>query len=92
MSQTRWVVDGSDGNSVELEGRKFSGNDEGGPMLCNMVCKSMGRHVHVDTCRGFVSHNAETQHIYERMSPDPDQSKDWITHALHWKRMGRPVK
>ncbi|KAH8977863.1 hypothetical protein EDB86DRAFT_2816692 [Lactarius hatsudake] len=87
MSQTRWVIDGSEDTSVELEGRKFASNDEGGPMLCNMVCKSMGRHVHVDICRGSDSHNSETQHIAKRISPNPDQAKDWITHALHWRRM-----
>ncbi|KAH9059756.1 hypothetical protein EDB87DRAFT_1562790 [Lactarius vividus] len=89
MSQTRWALDESDSDdtSVELEGRKFSSNDEGGPMLCNMVCKSMGRHVHVDFCRGSDSHNSETQHIDKRISPDPDEPKDWITHALHWRRM-----
>ena len=88
MSQTRWAVDGSEDTSVELEGRKFSSNDEGGPMLCSMVCKSMGRHVHVAVCRGPASHNSETQHIVKRIAPDPDQAKDWITHALHWRRMG----
>ena len=88
MSQTTWAVEGPDDTSVELEGRKFSSNDDGGPMLCNMVCKSMGRHVHIDICRGSESHNSETLHIKKRMSPDPDQDKDWITHALHWRRMG----
>ena len=88
MSQTMWAVEGPDDTSVELEGRKFSSNDDGGPMLCNMVCKSMGRHVHIDICRGSESHNSETLHIKKRMSPDPDQDKDWITHALHWRRMG----
>ncbi|KAH9029438.1 hypothetical protein EDB85DRAFT_1967038 [Lactarius pseudohatsudake] len=87
MSQTRWAVDDPDGTNFEIEGRKFSSSDEGGPMLCNMVCKSMGRHVHVDICRGFDSHNSKTQHITERISPNPDQPKDWITHALHWLRM-----
>jgi hypothetical protein len=91
MSQTRWAIDGSEDTSVELEGRKFASNDEGGPMLCNMVCKSMGRHVHVDICRGSDSHNSETQHITKRIAPDPDQAKDWITHTLHWRRMGRFV-
>ncbi|KAI9450269.1 hypothetical protein BJY52DRAFT_196728 [Lactarius psammicola] len=88
MSQTRWVIDGLDGTSIELDGRKFSSNDDDGPMLCNMVCKSMGRHVHVDICRGSGSHNSRTQHINKRISPDPDQPKDWITHTLHWHRMG----
>ncbi|KAH9039442.1 hypothetical protein EDB83DRAFT_2228401 [Lactarius deliciosus] len=88
MSQTRWAIDDLDDTTFELEGRKFSSNDEGGPMLCNMVCKSMGRHVHVDFCRGSDSHNSETQHVDKKISPNPDDPKDWITHALHWRRMG----
>ncbi|KAI9455145.1 hypothetical protein BJY52DRAFT_1122154 [Lactarius psammicola] len=87
MSQTTWAIDGSDDTSVELDGRIFASNDDGGPMLCNMVCISMERHVHVDFCRGFASHNSETQHVNKRISPDPNQAKDWITHALHWRRM-----
>ncbi|KAI9444004.1 hypothetical protein H4582DRAFT_2189914 [Lactarius indigo] len=87
MSKTRWVVDGGDDTGVELDGRTFASNDDGGPMLCNMVCVSMGRHVHVDFCRGSTSHNSETQHINKRISPDPNRAKDWITHALHWRRM-----
>ncbi|KAH8977860.1 hypothetical protein EDB86DRAFT_3157188 [Lactarius hatsudake] len=86
MSQTRWVIDGSDDTSVELKGHKFS-NDDGGLMLCHTVCMSMGRHVHVDICRGSDSHNSETQHIDQRISPNPDEPKDWVTHALHWRRM-----
>ena len=89
MSQTRWVVDDPDGRGLEIGGRTFSSNDDGGPMLCNLVCKSMGRHVHVDICRGF--HNSKTQHITERLSPNPNEAKDWITHELHWLRMGRLV-
>jgi hypothetical protein len=88
MSRTRWAIDGPDGTSVELEGRKFSSNDDGAPMLCNLVCKSMGRHVHIDYCRGDPCDNPEAQHINERMVPNPDQEKDWITHGLHWRRMG----
>ncbi|KAH9039441.1 hypothetical protein EDB83DRAFT_1717346 [Lactarius deliciosus] len=87
ISQTRWVIDGSDDTGVELNGHKFS-NVEGGLMLCHTACMSMGRHVHVDICRGSDSHNSETQHIDQRISPNPDQPKDWITHALHWRRMG----
>ncbi|KAF8261846.1 hypothetical protein EI94DRAFT_1705222 [Lactarius quietus] len=88
MSQTRWVVDESEGTGLEIGGNKFSSTDHGGPMLCNLVCKSMGRHAHVDICRGFDSHNSKTQHITARIPPNPDQDKDWITHALHWLRMG----
>ena len=28
-------------------------------------------------------------HIKERLVPNPDQAKDWITHELYWRRMGR---
>ncbi|KAI9455078.1 hypothetical protein BJY52DRAFT_1122217 [Lactarius psammicola] len=87
MSQTRWVVDDPDGTGLEIEGHKFSSGDDGGPMFCNMVCKSMGRHVHVDVCRGSSSHNSETKHIDKKIAPNPDRPKDWITHDLHWGRM-----
>ncbi|KAI9455069.1 hypothetical protein BJY52DRAFT_1122205 [Lactarius psammicola] len=86
MSQTKWAIDGPDDTSFELGGHEFSSNDEGGTVLCSLVCKSMGRHVHVDFCRGFGSHNSETQHVNQRIFPDPYRAKDWITHALHWRR------
>ena len=89
MSQTRWAIDGSDDSSVVLKDRKFASNDDGGPMLCNLWCLSMGRHVHVDFCRGSGSHNEETEHVNKKMSPEPNKDKDWISHALHWRRMGR---
>ncbi len=91
MSRTRWAIDGPDGTSLELEGRRFSSNDDGAPMLCNLVCTSMGRHVHINYCRGDPCDNPEAQHINERMTPNPDQPKDWITHGLHWRRMGELV-
>ena len=91
MSRTRWAIDGPEGSSVELDGRKFSSNDDGAPMLCNLVCTSMGRHVHIDYCRGEPHDNPEVLHIDERMVPNPDQDKDWITHGLHWRRMGENV-
>ena len=91
MTQTRWTVDGPDGTSLELDGRKFSSNDEGAPMMCNLVCSSMGRHVHIDYCRaeqGGRCDGGEIQHIHKRMTPNPDKPKDFITHGLSWRRMG----
>jgi len=82
------VEDGIDETNLELEGRKFSSNNDGAPLLCNFVCTSMERHVHIDYCRGDPCHNPEIQHINRRMVPNPDQAKDWITHGLHWRRMG----
>lgn len=91
MSQTRWAVDGPDGTSLELKGRKYSSNDDGAPMMCNLVCLAMGRHVHVDYCRaqdGTPCDAAEVQHIPTGMVPDPARLKDFVTHKLYWKRTG----
>lgn len=94
MTQTRWAVDSADETGLELEGRRFSSNDEGGPMMCNLVCSSMGRHVHIDYCRtdeNTPCEGAEVQHIETRMVPYPNKSKDAVTHSLYWRRMGTIV-
>ncbi|KAI0290685.1 hypothetical protein BC826DRAFT_1176746, partial [Russula brevipes] len=91
MTQTRWAVDGPDGTSLELGGRNFSANDEGAPMMCNLFCSSMGRHVHINYCRaeeGGPCDGEEVQHINGRMTPSPNKPKDFITHRLYWRRMG----
>ncbi|KDQ64238.1 hypothetical protein JAAARDRAFT_201615 [Jaapia argillacea MUCL 33604] len=92
MSKTRWVVDGPDGTTYELDGRNFSSTDDGAPMLCSLVCQSMGRHVHIDYCRkdplSPTCTGAETQHITARMMPNPERPKDWISHKLFWRRTG----
>ncbi|KAG8216262.1 hypothetical protein J3R82DRAFT_8306 [Butyriboletus roseoflavus] len=92
MSRTRWTVDGPDDVPLEIEGRKFSTNDEGAPMMCNLVCSAMGRHVHIDYCRAddeaACTGNDELQHLTNRIQPDPDRAKDLITHGLFWKRNG----
>lgn len=91
MTHTRWAVDGPDGTSLELAGRKFSSNDEGAPMMCNLVCTSMGRHVHIGYCRaayGAPCDGTEVQHLNERMIPNPNKPKDAITHGLFWRRLG----
>jgi hypothetical protein len=91
MAQTRWAVEGTDETGLELGGRRFSSNDDGGPMMCNLVCSSMGRHVHIDYCRAEETTpcgGSEIQHINKRMIPNPDKSKDAVTHSLYWRRMG----
>ena len=91
MTHTTWAVDGPDGTSLELAGRKFSANDEGAPMMCNLVCSSMGRHVHISYCRATDSgpcEGSEIQHINDRMTPNPNKHKDAITHGLFWRRLG----
>ncbi|KAF8685043.1 hypothetical protein RHS04_00827 [Rhizoctonia solani] len=90
MITTQWVLQ-SDKDDVdpvyELQGRKFGSGDEGAPMLCNLVCAAQGRHAHIDHCRdpGNCS-NTDCEHIAERMHPDPNREKDWISHATFWAR------
>ncbi|KAJ7016426.1 hypothetical protein C8F04DRAFT_981687 [Mycena alexandri] len=89
MSRTSWAIDGPDDTILELKGRKFAGGDDGAPMMCNLLCQDLGRHVHVDYCRGTADApcvGAEVEHIDVPLSPNPDQSKDWISHSLFWKR------
>ncbi|KAJ7509859.1 hypothetical protein B0H11DRAFT_2270198 [Mycena galericulata] len=91
MSKTRWAVDGPDGTILELNGRKFGSDDDGAPMMCNLVCQEMGRHVHIDYCRADDAASCdgpEVQHLKTRMTPNPARAKDWISHSLFWKRTG----
>lgn len=94
MSKTRWAVDGPDGTILELNGRKFSSDDEGAPMMCNIVCRDMGRHAHLDYCRtdpGDSCGGQEVQHIGMPLKPNPDLPKDWVSHSLYWKRSGAVI-
>ncbi|THH11668.1 hypothetical protein EW145_g509 [Phellinidium pouzarii] len=89
MSRARWAVDGPDGVEFELDGHKFGSNDDGSPMLCNLVCSNMGRHIHIDHCRAGEQECKEpgTHHITHPVLPNPDLKKDWVTHKLFWKRL-----
>ena len=91
MSRTQWVLETNGSDAIEINGHKFGSSDEGAPMMCNLYCKDMGRHAHIDFCRAddpAQCSEKDTHHISERMEPDPDKSKDWITHELYWKRSG----
>lgn len=60
-------------------------------MMCNLVCSSLARHVHVDYCRAgedSTCESADVQHLRARIFPNPNRPKDWITHGLSWRRMG----
>jgi hypothetical protein len=86
MAKTEWVVEGDDDATLEVEGRKYATGDSGAPMMCSMLCKSLGRHVHIDTCRPDADGNcagAGIQHIKGQRS-----TRDWITHRLFWARSG----
>ncbi|KAG1719880.1 hypothetical protein EDB19DRAFT_2044892 [Suillus lakei] len=92
MSSSRWAVDGPDDTGLKVEGRRFSSNDEGTPMMCNLVCQAVGRHIHVDYCRApdasACRGNSEVQHISKRLVPNPERAKDYVTHNLFWRRAG----
>jgi hypothetical protein len=58
---------------------------------CSMVCRSLGRHVHVDFCRSDPANacnGPEHEHIQTVMQPEPTRTKDLITHDLFWRRSG----
>ncbi len=80
-----------------MEGQRFSTNDEGVPMMCSLVCKSLGRHVHIDYCRAKTPAecrvNNEVEHIMKKLQPQPDRPKlkDFLAHNLFWKRSGNLI-
>jgi len=89
------LVGGPEDTVLEVNGRRFATNDDGAPMMCNLYCADLGRHVHVDYCRSGDSAScggAEVQHIPTNVLPNPKRAKDWITHGLYWRRMGTSSK
>jgi len=59
--------------------------------MCNLVCRDMGRHVHMDYCRtdpGDRCEGTEVEHVTTRITPHPNRPKDWISHSLCWRRSG----
>ncbi|KAJ7739823.1 hypothetical protein B0H16DRAFT_1567947 [Mycena metata] len=89
MSKTSWNIDGLDDTILEVKGRKFASQDSGAPMMCNLFCQDMGRHVHIDYCRAtedVLCGGAEVEHI--RPNQITGKPKDWLSHSLFWKRSG----
>ncbi|PKY60333.1 hypothetical protein RhiirA4_483921, partial [Rhizophagus irregularis] len=64
--------------------------DQGTFVLCNLFCKELGRHRHIDYCQNeeICEKNQNIQHINEKFSPNPDKPKDFISHKLYWERTG----
>ena len=93
MTATQWAMEGEDENlAYEIQGRKFGSGDHGAPMMCSMVCAAQGRHAHIDYCEEVDPddcNNPESEHITERMNPNPNQAKDWISHSTYWARSGK---
>ncbi|GBB83177.1 hypothetical protein RclHR1_00010059 [Rhizophagus clarus] len=88
MTQTEFA--GED-NEFEYAGHKLRVGDRGIFVLCNLFCKDLGRHRHIDYCQNEENckfENQNIQHINENVSPNPDQPKDFISHKLYWERTG----
>ncbi|KAG8903433.1 hypothetical protein FRB99_003282 [Tulasnella sp. 403] len=88
MEHTSWAIEGASDVSIEVQGRKFGAQDSGGPQLCSSVCRNLGRHAHIDYCRNVEGQcqEPESEHIKERMLPNPDRPKDWVSHKVFWAR------
>ena len=90
MTNAAWFVHEDNDDSVEIGGRKYAPGDSGAPMLCSLVCKSLGRHIHGDTCQstdgdGICGGGPGIQHIYD---PDGNEHEDLISHRVFWERSG----
>jgi len=91
MTGSGWDLSGRDSASLEWGGYNISSNGKEAPVMCNFVCSSIERHVHIDHCRADGNgpcDDAEAQHINDGIGPEPDKPKDAVTHSLYWRRMG----
>ncbi|PKY59605.1 hypothetical protein RhiirA4_550417 [Rhizophagus irregularis] len=92
---TRTEFTGED-NVFEYAGYKLRVGDQGTFVLCNLFCKGLGRHRHIDYCQNVINckdgnQGRDIQHINEKVLPNPDKPKDFISHISHklfWKRTG----
>ncbi|CAI2192810.1 6917_t:CDS:10, partial [Funneliformis geosporum] len=71
----------------KYEGHKLRVGDQGTFVLCNLFCKDLGRHRHIDYCQSQdICQGQDIQHINEQIQPNPSIEKDFISHKLFWKR------
>lgn len=94
MQHTVWATEGPEESPFEVGGHRFGAQDRGAPQLCSMNCKHLGRHAHLEFCRNplGICQEADTEHVHERIQPEPDAPKDWVSHKLFWTRTGRHVQ
>ncbi|CAG8553477.1 11111_t:CDS:10 [Acaulospora morrowiae] len=72
---------------------KLQISDQYLPVLCNLYCKEIGRHLHVDYCKDegtckLNTNNPYIKHVEDQFDPNPQQAKDFISHHLFWERSG----
>ncbi|PKC68807.1 hypothetical protein RhiirA1_456805 [Rhizophagus irregularis] len=90
MTQTEFT---GESNEFEYAGHKLRVGDQGVFVLCNLHCKDLGRHRHIDYCQNaenckLGNQGQDIQHINEKVQPNPDNPKDFISHKLFWERTG----
>ncbi|RIA83382.1 hypothetical protein C1645_833923 [Glomus cerebriforme] len=87
MIQTEFT--GED-NEFVYAGHRLRIGDHGTFVLCNLHCRELGRHCHIDYCQSESEENCKLgnqgQHINEKVQLNPDRSKDFISHKLFWER------
>ncbi|PVF95046.1 hypothetical protein CPB86DRAFT_739378 [Serendipita vermifera] len=91
MSKTQWLVDGDNDATLDLDGRRYASGDSGAPMLCSLLCKTMGRHVHVANCKAEDPDQCfgeGLEHVRRNEDVGGQEELDWITHRLFWARSG----
>jgi hypothetical protein len=92
MEQTTWFLE-EEREGIEVGGHKYGSGDSGAPMLCSLVCKSLGRHAHITDCiageNGQCAGGAEMQHVKPTRQVVRGVAKDWVTHNLYWKKSGQ---
>ncbi|CAB5351465.1 unnamed protein product [Rhizophagus irregularis] len=80
-------------NEFDYAGHRLRVGDQGTFVLCNLHCKNLGRHRHIDYCKNEKNCKSGNQgqdirHINEKVQPNPEKPKDFISHKLFWERTG----
>ena len=88
MEKSAWVIEGDDDTTLDLEGRTYARGDSGAPLLCSMVCKAMGRHVHVSRCLAESALECKEEGIQHIQRKEAKVEQDWVSHRLFWARSG----
>ncbi|CAI2161648.1 17233_t:CDS:10, partial [Funneliformis geosporum] len=87
MIQTEFT---SENDEFEYGGYKLRIGDKGTFLLCNLVCKELGRHRHIDYCQNeetckLGNQGQDIKHIDGEISPNPEIKKDFVSHRLFWE-------
>ncbi|CAG8468542.1 16128_t:CDS:10 [Funneliformis caledonium] len=76
-------------NEFEYAGHKLRVGDRGTFVLCNLFCKDLGRHRHIDYCQSpDICQGQDIQHNNEQVQHNPSKPKDYISHKLFCERTG----